>query len=53
MKIFFMIYLISIVAVLSILAIDEFIVQRIRNNSKFKTWWRNSVVGEMDPYDNP
>lgn len=53
MKLFFIIYLISIVIFLSILAIDEFIIQKIRNNSKFKTWWRNSVVGEMDPYDNP
>lgn len=53
MKIFFTIYLISILGIFSILLIDEFLIQKLRNNSKFKTWWRNSVVGEMDPHDNP
>jgi hypothetical protein len=52
MVIFFTIYLTSIVFILLLIFIEGVVINSLSDKSKFKTWWRKSVIGRIDPHEN-
>jgi hypothetical protein len=42
---------ISLIIFMGIFILEEQLVQKLPEESKFKRWWRNSVIGEMDDVD--
>jgi hypothetical protein len=42
---------ISLIIFIGIFILEEQLVQKLPEESKFKRWWRNSVIGEMNDVD--
>jgi len=43
--------LISLIVIIGMFILEDRLVQKLPNNSKFKRWWRNSVIGERNDVD--
>ena len=42
---------ISMIVIIGIFVMEEQLVKKMPESSRFKRWWRNSVIGEMNDLD--
>ncbi len=51
MKYLLIFAIIALIVIIGVFILEDQLVQKLPNDSKFKRWWRNSVIGERNDVD--